>query len=62
MRGVLAGENGPLRDIVLLNAAAALIVAGRAEKLREGAAIAADIIDSGKAAAVLERLVAETNS
>ena len=62
MRGVLAGEKGPLRDIVLLNTAAALIVAGRAANLREGVAIAADTIDSGKAAAVLDRLVAETNS
>ncbi|HWB50097.1 MAG TPA: anthranilate phosphoribosyltransferase [Stellaceae bacterium] len=62
MRGVLAGEKGPLRDIVLLNAAAGLIVAGRAAGLREGTAIAADAIDSGKAAAVLDRLAAETNA
>jgi anthranilate phosphoribosyltransferase len=61
MRGVLAGEKGPLRDIVLLNSAAGLIVAGRAANLREGVAIAADTIDSGKAADVLKRLVAETN-
>jgi len=62
MRGVLAGEKGRLRDIVLLNAAAALIVADRAADLREGVAIAADTIDSGKAASVLDRLVAETNA
>jgi anthranilate phosphoribosyltransferase len=61
MRGLLAGDKGPLRDIALLNAAAALIVAGRAGDLREGVAIAADAIDSGQAAAVLARLVAETN-
>ena len=61
MRGVLAGEKGPLRDITLLNAAAGLIVADRAGDLREGVAIAADTIDSGKAAEVLERLIAETN-
>jgi anthranilate phosphoribosyltransferase len=61
MRGVLAGESGKLRDIVLINAAAALIVAGRAGNLPEGVAIAVDSIDSGKAAGVLERLVAETN-
>jgi anthranilate phosphoribosyltransferase len=61
LRGVLGGETGPLRDIVLLNAAATLIVAGRATDLREGVAIAADALDSGKAAAVLDRLVAETN-
>src|SRR5215469_16601085 len=57
MRGVLTGETGRLRDIVLLNAAAALIVAGRAADLREGAALAADTIDSGKAAEVLARLI-----
>ena len=62
MRGVLAGEHGRLRDIVLLNAAAGLIVADRTANLREGVAIAADTLDSGKAAAVLERLVAETNT
>ena len=61
MRGVLAGETGQLRDVVLLNAAAGFIIAGRAADLREGAAIAADALDSGKAAGVLERLVAETN-
>jgi anthranilate phosphoribosyltransferase len=61
MLGVLAGEKGPLRDIVLLNSAAGLIVAGRAANLREGVAIAADTIDGGKAAGALERLVAETN-
>ena len=62
MRGVLAGEKGKLRDIVLLNAGAALIIAGRAADLREGAALAADTIDSGKAAEVLARLIVETNS
>jgi anthranilate phosphoribosyltransferase len=61
MRGVLAGEKGPLRDITLFNSAAGFIVAGRAANLYEGAALAAEIIDSGKAAGVLERLVAETN-
>jgi len=61
IRGVLAGEKGPQRDIALLNAAAALIVAGRATDLRGGVAIAADALGGGKAAAVLDRLVAETN-
>jgi anthranilate phosphoribosyltransferase len=61
MRGVLAGEKGPLRDITLFNSAAGFIVADRAANLYEGIAIAAEIIDSGKAAGVLERLVAETN-
>jgi anthranilate phosphoribosyltransferase len=61
MRGVLAGERGPLRDIVLLNAAAGFIVAGRAADLREGVAIASDTLNNGKAVLVLQRLVAETN-
>jgi anthranilate phosphoribosyltransferase len=61
MRSVLAGDKGMLRDIVLLNAAAALIIAGRAADLPAGVALAADTIDSGKATEVLERLVAETN-
>jgi anthranilate phosphoribosyltransferase len=61
MRAVLAGERGALRDIALLNAAAGLIVADRAADLREGVAIAADALDSGKAAEALARLVAETN-
>jgi anthranilate phosphoribosyltransferase len=61
MRAVLAGEHGPMRDIALLNAAAGLIVADRATDLREGVAIAADALDSGKAAEALSRLIAETN-
>ncbi len=62
MRGVLAGERGPLRDIVLLNSAAALIVAGKAGDLRAGVALAAESLDRGAAQRVLERLVAETNA
>jgi len=54
---VLAGEPGAARDVVRLNAAAALVVAGAARDLREGAARAATAIDSGAAAAVLDRLV-----
>jgi anthranilate phosphoribosyltransferase len=46
-----------LRNVVLLNAAAALLVAGKAESLREGVALAARSIDSGKARGVLEALV-----
>ena len=53
---LLEGARGPYRDIVLLNAAAALIVAGRAAALAEGAAAAARAIDSGAARAVLENL------
>ena len=57
IRAVLQGNQGPLRDIVLLNAAAALLVAGKAKTLREGVALAAQSIDSGKAIGVLEALV-----
>jgi anthranilate synthase/phosphoribosyltransferase len=57
-RAILAGERGPRRDIVLLNAGAALMAAGAAATLPAGIALAADSIDSGRAAGVLERLVA----
>lgn len=57
IRAVLQGNQGPLRDIVLLNAAAALLVVGKAKTLREGVALAAQSIDSGKAIGVLEALV-----
>lgn len=53
---LLEGVPGPYRDIVLLNAAAALVVAGRVADLRAGAELAARAIDSGAAAAVLARL------
>jgi anthranilate phosphoribosyltransferase len=57
IRALLGGLKGPFRDIVLLNAAAAQLVAGRAKTLREGVALAADSIDSGRALAVLDALV-----
>ena len=53
---VLGGERGPRRDVVLLNAGAALEVAGRAADLRAGVRLAAETIDSGAAMARLERL------
>jgi len=53
-RNILAGAPGPKRDVVLLNAAAALVVAGRAEDLREGVRQAAAAIDDGRAARLLE--------
>jgi anthranilate phosphoribosyltransferase len=61
MRELLGGARGPLRDIVLLNSAASLIIAGRAGSLRDGADMAAHSIDAGAARQVLERLVAATN-
>lgn len=57
IRAVLGGEPGPRRDVVLVNAAAALVAAGRAKDLREGVALAASAIDSGAAQAKLEALV-----
>jgi anthranilate phosphoribosyltransferase len=58
VRDVLDGRPGPTRNIVLLNAGAALFIAGRADSIRGGVSDAADAIDSGKATAVLERLAA----
>jgi anthranilate phosphoribosyltransferase len=61
IRAVLRGERNAFRDIVLLNSAAALMVAGKASDLRDGAALAIDSIDSGKAAhalATLQRICA----
>ena len=60
LRAVLAGERGPRREVVCLNAAAALVVSGVAGDLREGARLAAAVIDRGAAAEVLARLVAFT--
>ncbi len=57
IRAVLSGETGARRDVVLLNAGAALVVAGRAADMGEGVAMAGESIDSGRAARVLEDLV-----
>jgi anthranilate phosphoribosyltransferase len=61
LRAVLAGEPGAYRDIVLLNAAAGLLVADHVETLAEGIEASAASIDSGKAAAALDRLAAITS-
>jgi len=61
IRQVLAGAKTPFRDIVLLNAAAALVVAGKATNLTDGVALAAHSIESGAAQAALDKLVAITN-
>jgi anthranilate phosphoribosyltransferase len=53
---ILKGEQGPRRDVVLLNAAAGLVVAGRAADLKQGALAAAAAIDDGRALALLERV------
>jgi anthranilate phosphoribosyltransferase len=57
VQAVLAGEAGPARDVVCLNAAAALVVAGAAGDLADGVRRAQAALDSGAAAAVLDRLV-----
>jgi anthranilate phosphoribosyltransferase len=61
IRALLDGAHSPFRDVAILNAAAALIVAGRAADLREGARLAAQAIDQGAAALALQRLVAISN-
>jgi anthranilate phosphoribosyltransferase len=61
-RRVLDAEKGAVRDVVLLNAAAALVVADRAPTLADGLEIAAASIDTGAAAATLERFVAVSNA
>jgi len=62
IRRILDGESGPPRDVVLANAAAALVAAGRAANWREGVALAAQSIDSGTARARLESLIAFSQS
>ncbi len=55
-RKILAGEKGPKRNVVLLNAAAAIVAAGKAGDLKEGIRLAEAAIDTGKAAAKLASL------
>ena len=62
LRALLDGTKDPYRDVVLLNAAAAFIVAGRADTLKLGAQLAAQEIDSGRAKATLDKLVSVSNS
>ena len=62
MRALLAGAKGPIRDIVALNSAAALVVGGMAADLRGGVKLAAEALESGAAARVLDRLIQITNS
>ncbi len=61
-RGILKGERGARRCAVLLNAGAALYIGEKAESLREGAALAAKLIDSGAALSKMEEFVKATNS
>ena len=61
-RDVLAGAPGPRRDIVLLNAAASLLIAGSVPTIADGIQRAAEALDTGRAARVLERLIAVSNA
>jgi len=58
---VLKGKKGAFRDVALMNAAAGLVVAGRAKDLKQGFALAAKSIDSGEAEGALDRLIAVSN-
>ena len=62
LREVLDGKEGPQRDVVLLNAAAAMVVGGLAEDITAGLEVARASIDSGKARQALDRLVEVSNS
>jgi anthranilate phosphoribosyltransferase len=62
LKGVLEGKPGAYRDVALLNAAAALVVAGKAKTLEEGVALGTKSLDSGAAAARLKHLIAASNS
>ena len=62
IREILGGEKSPRRDVVLLNSAAALVVAGRSEHLKDATAIAAHSIDSGSASQKLDALVRFTTA
>jgi anthranilate phosphoribosyltransferase len=61
LQAVLDGKPSPYRDVALLNAAAALIVAGKARDLKEGVTLGAKSLDSGAAAARLNHLIAVSN-
>jgi len=56
LRAIFTGERGPRRDVVLLNAAAVLVVAGKAKNLPDGIALAAETIDSGSVVRLIVRL------
>jgi anthranilate phosphoribosyltransferase len=61
-RGVLRGEHGPERSLTLMNAGAAIYVAGKADSIADGVKLAVEAIDSGAATDALERYVARTRT
>jgi anthranilate phosphoribosyltransferase len=62
IRRILAGEPGAARDVVLFNAGAALLIAGRAPSVAEGIGLAARAIDCGDAKRTLDRMIAVSGS
>ena len=60
-RDILAGQKGHKRNAVLMNAGAALYIAGKAESMADGVKLAAELIDSGKAAETLEKIIEVSN-
>ena len=60
-RDILAGQKGHKRNAVLMNAGAALYIGGKAESMKDGIALAAELIDSGKATATLEKMIEISN-
>ena len=60
-RSVLGGEKGPRRNAVLMNAGASLYIGGKADSMKDGIALAAELIDSGKALETLEKLIEISN-
>ncbi len=60
-RGLLNGDRGPKRDAVLLNAGAALYIGGKADSMKDGVKLAAELIDSGKASETLDRFIEVSN-
>jgi anthranilate phosphoribosyltransferase len=59
---VLRGKKGPFRDVAILNAAAAIVVAGKAKDLKEAIAVAAKAVDSAEAEGRLDRLISVSNA
>ncbi len=62
LRNILTGASGPQRDVVLMNAAAALVAGDKAKTLRQGLDLAREALDSGRALAKLEQLIKLTRS
>ena len=60
-RAILGGEKGHKRNAILMNAGASLYIGGKADSMRDGIALAADIIDSGKALVTLEKFIEVSN-